>query len=302
MKTMGVESWRLFVQIAEHGSLTRVASARGVAQSVVSRQLATIERLCGGRLFERTGRGVRLSEAGARIYPRVMEWLEEGQQLTRDVRLSAEVLSGTVRIGVLASISHDFSCRLYQQVHELFPQVHLRFLDGAARQISEWLVNDAIDVGIVVRNGKEELRGDMPLVALNSSLIGPAGDELTSGSTVTFNQLDGIPLVIAGLPNVSRDLLEHMAHRQGIKISIAVECDSIPIQKQLVAQSRLYAILGFHAVHDELRAGTLQASTIVSPEILRSIVMRVPANRAPSAACRAVIDLAKAIVIPMMSA
>ncbi|WP_319243993.1 LysR family transcriptional regulator [uncultured Propionivibrio sp.] len=299
---MDVDLWRLFVQIAEHGSITRVATARDVAQSVVSRQLATIERICGGRLFDRTGRGVRLNEAGLRIYPRAVEWLEAGEQLSRDARFSARVLSGTVRVGVLASISHDFSRLLYQRVNELYPHIHLRIVDGPGRQISQWLEADALDFGFVVRNYKKEHRGDIPIGALVSCLVGPVGDVLTQNSSVKFSQLDGLPLVFPSSPNVSRELLEHMARKKKISIRVALECDSIPIQKHLVADGRLYAILGAHAVRDDLLAGKLQASKIVAPEIIRSIVLGVPESRQPSASCRAVLEIAREIAVSMLAA
>ncbi|WP_233810175.1 LysR family transcriptional regulator [Paraburkholderia sp. HP33-1] len=298
---MDVQLWRLFVQIVEYGSVTRVASARDVAQSVVSRQLATIEKICGGRLFERTGRGVRLNEAGARIYPRVVAWLEEGNQLSRDVRRAANVPAGTVKVGILSSISRDFTSSLYERITKAFPEIHLHIFDGPGRQISEWLEAQAIDFGVVLRNTKEERRSDIRIGPLSTALIGPPGDVLTSSATVEFSKLAKIPLVLAGHPNVSRDLLEHHARRKGIEINVPIECDSIPLQKHLVATSHIYAILGRHAVREELHAGQLQASKIVSPSLTRSIVLSYVEGRTPSAASQAVIDIARAILVPMIT-
>ena len=78
---LSVDQWQLFLQIAQYGSLTDTAAARDVAQSAISRQLAAIERSCGGKLFERTARGVRLNEIGQRLYPRVEAWVLAGQLL-----------------------------------------------------------------------------------------------------------------------------------------------------------------------------------------------------------------------------
>ncbi|WP_310085438.1 LysR family transcriptional regulator [Paraburkholderia phenoliruptrix] len=49
---------KLFIEVAELGSISRVAALRQTVQSNVSSQIAEFERECGGRLFERTGRGV----------------------------------------------------------------------------------------------------------------------------------------------------------------------------------------------------------------------------------------------------
>jgi DNA-binding transcriptional LysR family regulator len=286
-----VELWRLFVQIANHGSLTKVASARGVAQSVISRQLATIERICGGYLFDRTGRGVRLNEAGQRIYPRVTAWLDEGGRLTRDVRSAVAAPSGIVRVGILESMDPGLSGTLYDEVSRRFPEIRLRLSLGIARQVSLWVDEGTVDIGLSIRNTTDSRRGDLVVATHRSVLIGRPGDPVTSAEVVRFRRLDGLPLVLGSAPSAWRDMLEHLAHKKGIRIVVAAECDSIEIQKHLVAHHGLYAIQGAHAVRPEEIGTSLRAARIVSPEILRPLVVSVPENRPPNAACRAVHDL-----------
>ena len=50
--------WKLFIDAAELGSLSKVALAYGTSQPHISRQISELEQECGGRLFQRTGRGV----------------------------------------------------------------------------------------------------------------------------------------------------------------------------------------------------------------------------------------------------
>src|SRR5471032_3290657 len=76
-----LNKWRTFLVIAELGSLTRAAIFLDSNQSLLSRQLIAMERECGARLFNRTGRGVELSEIGARISPYVKAVLKSAEQL-----------------------------------------------------------------------------------------------------------------------------------------------------------------------------------------------------------------------------
>src|SRR5438067_8785192 len=77
-----LHKWRAFIAIGELGSLTRAALYLDSNQSLLSRQLNALERECGARLFNRTGRGVELSDVGQRIFPQVRalrtdaDWLE----------------------------------------------------------------------------------------------------------------------------------------------------------------------------------------------------------------------------------
>ena len=66
-----LHKWRAFVAIGELGTLTRAALFLDSNQSLLSRQLNALERECGARLFNRTGRGVELSDVGARLFPMV---------------------------------------------------------------------------------------------------------------------------------------------------------------------------------------------------------------------------------------
>ena len=72
---MEYAAWKLFIDAAEFGSLSKVAAAYGTSQPHISRQISELEQECGGRLFHRTGRGVVLTEFGLRIAPKVRAWL-----------------------------------------------------------------------------------------------------------------------------------------------------------------------------------------------------------------------------------
>src|SRR5690606_19755045 len=100
MKPMLDPRWRLFLLIAEAGSLTRAAAALGTQQSIVSRRLTQLEQECGARLFQRTGRGVVLSDFGQHLLPRIRRLVEESEALLDDIRSSSAVPRGEVRIGL----------------------------------------------------------------------------------------------------------------------------------------------------------------------------------------------------------
>ena len=72
---MQIQDFRLFLEVAEVGSLTKVAAQRQTVQSHISRQISELEKQCGAALFKRTGRGVSLTEYGAHVAQRVRLWM-----------------------------------------------------------------------------------------------------------------------------------------------------------------------------------------------------------------------------------
>ena len=61
---MHLPAVKLFLEVAEAGSLNKVAARRQTAQSHISRQIGEFEGSFGAPLFRRTGRGVVLTELG----------------------------------------------------------------------------------------------------------------------------------------------------------------------------------------------------------------------------------------------
>jgi LysR family nitrogen assimilation transcriptional regulator len=132
---MDYASWKLFMEAAEFGSLSKVALAHGTSQPNISRQISELEQQCGGRLFERTGRGVVLTELGRRIAPKVRAWMANTDELANDVRASAGTPIGKVRIGSLPSTAHPLVSTLYQRLKAQYPLVQLSVREGQGAQL-----------------------------------------------------------------------------------------------------------------------------------------------------------------------
>jgi DNA-binding transcriptional LysR family regulator len=75
-----LEELQIFLAVAETGSLTKVAHARDMAVSSVSRKLDGLEAELGAKLFLRTSRAVMLTDAGEQLLPRARGMLSELQE------------------------------------------------------------------------------------------------------------------------------------------------------------------------------------------------------------------------------
>lgn len=288
MAALSLDQWRLFVQIADQGSLSKVAAMRDGAQSAISRQLSAMEKQCGGRLFHRTGRGVELTESGRQLYPRVVAWIEEADALSRDAVRAVDQPAGLVRVGVLSSIDHEHLSRAYERVRRLHPHIRLRIRDGVGAAVSEWLDNGDVDIGILMRGGRDNRRRESTLFAARHLLVAAPGDPVTRDATVPFAALQGLPLILAGAPSAFRRQMDQLSRRLGVTLNVALECDSLQFQKHMVMHGGLYAVLAEHAVARDCAAGLLQAALIVKPSLSRSITLATSEVRPMTLACREV--------------
>lgn len=286
--TSDLQKWRAFLAIAELGSLTRAALFLDSNQSLLSRHLNALERECNARLFNRTGRGVALSDVGERIFPHVKALLADAEQLELEIRGEGRELTGRVTIGSLPSITNPIVGRLFMQIRARHPAVQLKILEGSSGQVEEWLADARVDIAILYRYGNTQPEQEQALATVDSYLIGAAGDRLTAATEVAFSALHDLPFILPGAPNGLRTALDGIARQEHITLTPAIEADSLPLMRSTVAEARLYTVLPIHAVWAEVQEGRLQAARIVSPGVQRIVSMAMARTKGPAKAVSAV--------------
>src|SRR4051794_7325454 len=96
---------RLLRELAQRGTMTAVAEARGLTSSAVSQQLAILEHEAGTKLYERIGRRVRLTEAGSRLASHAEEILRAVEAAAQDLKAGREQPRGTLAIACFPSFA-----------------------------------------------------------------------------------------------------------------------------------------------------------------------------------------------------
>ena len=290
-RSLELEPLRLFLQVAATGSFSRAATLASSTQSAVSKRIGALERQLDARLFERTGRGARLTPAGRRLLPRAEALTAEIDRLPEFLADDPRSLAGVVRLSLQPSVSWPLVGDLVAVVRKRHPHLRLQIAEGPTRQIEESLADGRIDLGVVSLPpppglGTSEALFDVPL-----GLIARAGDPHARRGTIRFEQFARLPLAIATMPNGGRVLIEEEACNAGIALNVVVELNSLHVMKKLVARGGLYSLASPSAVAAEVAAKELALSRIVSPEIRQTFHLVVGARRHASAAVQAVARL-----------
>jgi DNA-binding transcriptional LysR family regulator len=288
-------AWKLFIDAAELGSLSKVASAYGTSQPHISRRISELEQECGGRLFQRTGRGVVLTEFGQRIAPKVRAWMASTEQLANDVRTSAGTPIGKVRIGSLPSTAHPLVSTLYKRLKDRYPLIHLTVREGQGSQLETWLEDGSVDLALLYRTSPSPMNGDTYLAETSTYLVSAAGDPLTSRPTVSFSALHDLPLVLFCRPSSWRNHLEQVAAERRVSLKIVLEADSLSLQTHIVSEGGIYALLGPYAVAAAAKESALCSSKLVAPVVTRHIALAISRHVNLTLACRTVMQLAREI-------
>ncbi len=294
---MQVTAVRLFLEVAEAGSLSKVAARRQTVQSHISRQVSDFEAECGGALFRRTGRGMALTEHGANVAARLRPWLQETEQLGAELRSASGSPTGAVRLGLIPSATHPLGTRLFERLRAQHPGIRLDIAEAQGAELDTLLDSGAVDMAVLFRFHKPAGRDERLLCTANTYLVAAAGDELTRQPTLNFARLAKLPLVLPRQPSHWRHALDETARSLGFRLQPAAEADSLTLQIELVAGNHgLYTVLGPYAFATDLRAGRLQASRLVRPDLVRHVTLALPKHGKLSPASRVVAQAIEAQV------
>jgi LysR family nitrogen assimilation transcriptional regulator len=289
---VNVATVRLFLEVVEAGSLSKVAARRQTVQSHVSRQISEFESSFGGPLFRRTGRGVALTELGSRTAVRLRAWLHETDRLTEELRNESGQVIGEVRLGIIPSAAHPLMTRLFERLQAEHPGIRLNITEAQGTELNTMLDTGIVDLAILFRFNRPGGREEKLLSVAHTYLISKPGDPLTAAATVDFARLKDLRLVLPRRPSHWRNALDEAARSLGFTLSPIAEADSLAVQKELVANTPgLYSILGPYSMTAELESGRLQASKLVKPDLVRHVTLALPKQGKLSAACQVVTEI-----------
>jgi DNA-binding transcriptional LysR family regulator len=146
---MDIRRLEIFAKVAELGSFSRAAEALFLTQPTISEHVRALEDELGVQLLDRLGRGATPTRAGQLLlgYARRMLTLsrEAHQALERfQGRMSGELVVGGSTIPgeyVLPALIGQFKTK--------YPDISISLLIGSSRQVSEWLEEGRVEVGVV---------------------------------------------------------------------------------------------------------------------------------------------------------
>lgn len=236
---MELDWLRSFLALAARGKMTRAAESLHLTQPAVSSQLARLESELGTRLFDRTPRGMTLTEAGRafRVHAEgALERLEDGRRALGELR---GLERGTLRIGGGATATTYLLPPLLGRFHARWPGIRLFLREQGSRAVVDAVVAGELDLGVVTLPIVEPEGAQLAIerwVEDELVLIVPRRHRLARQRRFGWADLAGQPLVLFEAGTAVRELIDHGLAGAGIAPSIAMELRSIESIKQMVAQ------------------------------------------------------------------
>jgi DNA-binding transcriptional LysR family regulator len=198
-----IEQMRIFVRVAERGSLSAVALEQGIGQSTVSRQVRELEDALGVTLLSRTTRRVTMTAEGARYYAHCVQILRLIEQAGEEAGRTRGAPAGTIRVSCTAALGTLHVTGLLFAFQDQYPDIAVD-LSLTDERID--LVREGVDVAIRL--------GPLPDSSMKLRPLGRSRRLLVAAP---------IYLSKRGMPLVPQDMIGH----EGIRMSNVAGSDTL---------------------------------------------------------------------------
>lgn len=262
-----------FLKVAEVGSISRAAESLGITQPSLSHQILRLEDELGSKLFRRTARGVALTEAGRLFHARARQILDGAKEAIEDIRQLENEPSGSVILAVPHSISRLAGVALVTAFLDHAPQVSFRLVEATTGQIRGWLDLAKVDLGILVDLGPLRHLAGREIATEELFLIGPPGayGTLAGLPDIAASHLEGLPLIMPGLPHGLRQFIDRVAADLGLVLRVRQELDAMAHMGPLISAGYGYSLLPASVIGEELAAGQVSIARVAAGVFRRTL-------------------------------
>ena len=273
-----------FHTVARLGSVSQAAEELHLTQSAVSIQIASIEAAVGTPLLLRTGRGVRLTEAGELLQNYAERVLALWNEMGDSMATMLGAFSGTLRVGAVATSEYWLPSLLVAFVNE-HPKVKVKLQTGNREEIVRSLAAQEVDVA-VIGNPPDELKPTASRFAKNPmGFMAAPSHPLMSERKLTMARLAESNLLVRERGSGSRTTLMRLFKEAGLHLRIGSELSSNEAIKQMCIAGFGPAYLSLHTCILEMKAGLLALLPMPGNTIEREwFVVHSPSKQLPQVA------------------
>jgi len=287
---------RYFVAVAESKSLTRAVERLNVAQPALSLNVKSLETELGAQLFNRSQRGMELTDAGSEFLRHAYEILEQVAEAERSVSNLEEDPHGIVSVAMPPSLSHALTLPLYRHVAERYPRIELDLEEGLKSNLLDSFERGEFDLLVHFDIPRSKLWSRTKVFRENLYLVSPiTSPDDDDNSDIPFSDLAKHEILIPSVRNTLGELLDNHAADAGVELHGPAVHTAYHQTLLLMKAGVVSAVLPMSAVHD-LIGDFVNARKIVDPELHREVSIVTPTHRAQSYATRRVSEAIKSVV------
>ncbi|MDR6880661.1 LysR family transcriptional regulator [Bacillus sp. 3255] len=282
-----------FMAICEELHFTRAAERMGVSAPNISQQIRRLEEELGVLLFDRIGKTIALTDAGAILHEHgtaVFGHLQQAKDAIADLK---QMQGGSLSIGVLPGDADLMFNALLLNFHQTYPTISLSLLETT--KVTEQVLDRTIDVGVTIGPVADERLTVIPLFHEEFSLALSANDPFSAESFIPLSKLKTMKTVMFPADHQCRKLIDRFCMEKGFALQPHMVTTTLSSLIQMV-QSGVGAAVLPRLLLENLRNPDIKVVHLTNPVPSQDICLIYRSDRYVGYAMRTFIKTLRAYI------
>lgn len=213
------ELYRIFYTVANKKNITKAAEELFISQPAVSKAIKKLESNLGGKLFNRTKKGVVLTEEGKEFYNYIkiaLEYINNAENKFNDL---INLETGSIRIGVSSTLAKKFLLPYLEEFHNKHPKVDIQIYTNLSSELFKKLKEGLID--IVILNLPYKETNDIKIIKCTKVqdvfIVNKDYKDLTKRK-IKLEELNNYPLILQQENSNTRTFLDNFCKENNVTL------------------------------------------------------------------------------------
>lgn len=222
-----IEKLEMFLALAEARHFGRAAEARGISQPSLSGAIRQLEGELGVQLVRRGARFHGLTPEGEQVLDWARRIVADARQMRAEVRLRAQGLTGTLRLGVIPTALPSVG-RLVAPLLDRHPGLRVSVIARSSVEILEGVEALTLDAGLTYLDNEPLGRvAALPLYPEGYRLLVGVRHRLAGAEAVDWGDLDDLRLCLLDETMQNRRILDARLAAAGVRAQVSVTSNSM---------------------------------------------------------------------------
>ncbi|WP_145038011.1 LysR family transcriptional regulator [Paenibacillus sp. Y412MC10] len=280
-----------FREVAVRKSFTKAADELGYAQSSVTTQIQKLEKEYGVKLFERYGRGLRLTKSGEELFKYAVQMLDLFQQSKEKLTKQG---GGILSIGTIDSLAAYFLPSVLHRLRQEHEDLAIRLQTDREDSIVSKVREGEYDLGLILENKPEDTSLNwIPIREEPLHLIAHPDHPLHRLPVIELEHLADYEWIMTEDTCNYRIMLEKVLRASGAPVRIGLELGNPEAIKRYIMSGTGISLLPRMVAEEEIKRGELAILPFQHPDIRLDIQIVVHPKKWLSHSLQDMIEMLK---------
>jgi len=268
---MNIDQIRAFHRVATSGSFTRAARELFVTQPAVSQEIKALEASLGIKLFDRSGKNVRMTTEGEVLLSYALRLFALHEEMESLFGRSKNLQHGQIKLGSTALMGTYFLPKIIGRFNRRYPGIEIDLQMGNSDQVMHLVLEGLVDLGFSGMT-TNHARLESILIHQEKMIMVASPRHPLSARKISLDDISETPFIWREKGTQTRKLIEKWFLKQlhGHYPRKSIELQNMEAAKRMVEEGYGITVVPEAAVKREISAGWLKPLQVEELNVLNS--------------------------------